>query len=95
MVDSVKCCGKIKKREKRDVVLISRNEEIVSNLEEGSFGAVASTVSRLKGIEEVVCIEMVKELLKNNSFCELGEEREIGDWSIVFHDIRVERWFLE
>jgi hypothetical protein len=52
-------------------------------------------IGRLEGIEEIVGGEVKVELIENDFFKELGQEREIGNRTIVFEVVWVEVVFFQ
>ena len=65
MVDGIKRCGQIKKSEEGYISFINREQEVVKDLEKGSFSAMAGPVCRLERVEKLVGIQIIRQLGKS------------------------------
>ena len=80
MGDCVKGCREVQEDQNTDVARICSDEEVVSDLDEGSFCAIACPEARLKGfIESLTCAAGVGQQLLFPGFCS-GKEglRSVG-----------------
>jgi len=49
MINGVKCSGKVKKNECRNLLLVNGNKQVILDAEKGGFGRMELAIGRLKG----------------------------------------------
>ena len=74
---------------------ICSNEEVVGDLDEGSFCAMVCPEARLKGFIELMVGHVLLELGSNCSFQDFAQERKVKDMPVVMSVIWVQTWLLE
>ena len=74
---------------------ICSNEEVVGDLDEGRFCAMACPETRLKGFIELMVGHVLLELGSNCSFQDFAQERKVKDMPVVMSVIWVQTWLLE
>ena len=83
MGDCVKGCREVQEDQNTDVARICSDEEVVGDLDEGSFCAMACPEARLKGFIELMGGHVLLELGSNCSFQDFAQERKVGNWLVV------------
>ena len=64
----VKGCREIEEDKNGDEAIVGGSEEVVSDFNEGSFGAMVNSEARLKGFKELMVGHVVLELGSHCSF---------------------------
>ena len=62
---------------------IGSDEEVVGDLDEGSFCAMACPEARLKGFIALMVRPVLMELGGNCSLQDFSWERKVGDWPVA------------
>ena len=78
--DCVEGCREVQEDQNTDVARICSNEEVVGDLDEGRFCAMACPETRLKGFIELMVGHVLLELGSNCPFQDFAKERKVGDW---------------
>ena len=83
MGDCVKGCREVQEDQNTDVARICSDEEVVGDLDEGSFHAMACPEARLKGFAELMVGHVLLELGGSCSFQDFAQKGKVGDWSVA------------
>src|ERR1051325_4679544 len=91
----VESSGQVKENESRDFLLIYREEKIIVNTEQSSFGRIKFTISRLKRAERREGLKMIRETRMNYAFKNFGYEIQIRNGTITGQVLMGLRMFLK
>ena len=72
VVSSVKSFRKIQQKKNRNVVIVQSGESIVYNTKQNGLGAVSCSIGWLKGVAEVVFLEMGEKFVESDFFKDFG-----------------------
>lgn len=86
VVQGAKGCAQLKQQRDVEGARVCRGEEIVHDFDKGSFSVVGQTETRLKGLVQIIVLEVGVELDGYNAFQGFGEEWQVGDGAVVVFD---------